>query len=421
MLAQAPSVASNASLHEERDAVNLSGSDVRELVTDYLYYIHDRPHSLFHPDSLWDDIRQRRIGDGLLYAICSLASSLSPHAEVHRLGPQLANRSRELLLADLENVCLEHVQTCVILANVFAAELEPSSEALYFGIANRMAHLLRLHTPISTDDAILREIKLRVWWTLVMADQWCSSGLDIPRQLNGHFNAVALPMDEGVFHDMRPGGTGSLQSDHRVGLWGHMITLVEIFSSIHDLNRRAVADPGLTDVQSGTAVAGLAHRLDDWVAALPDDARLDVNDDNLEYHRSRGFGGAFVALHLGYHHYSTLLYFPYLDIHRATDHVSEEFSQRCKYHASAYSQLLAQSRELEGCAAVYATVGHMTVVSSCVLLHALLFGTQEQLQTTRALLLLNFAALIDLRKLWPSLERTARSHLVQRKCMEHAR
>jgi hypothetical protein len=305
----------------------------------------------------------------------------------------------------LENVCLQHVQTCVILANVFAAEIDPCSEALYFGIANRMAQILHLHTPKSTDDAVLAEVKIRVWWTLVMADQWCSSGLDIPRQLDRHFTDVSLPMDECMFWDMRPGVAMRSLTDRRIGLWGHMITLVEIFASIHDLNRQAVAGSILTDAQSHIAVSHLAGRLEEWVAALPGDIRLD--DTNLEYHRSRGSGGAFVALHLGYHHYSTLLYFRYLDVNRTANGESDEFARRCKHHAFSYGRLLARSRETEGCAAIYATVGHMTVVSSCVLLHSLLFGPEEQLEATRALLLLNFAALIDLRKLWPSLERTA--------------
>jgi hypothetical protein len=320
----------------------LSDSTMRSLVSDYLYYIHDRPHSLFHPRTLWDDFAQRRIGDSLLLAICSLAANLSRETEVRSLGPRLAHRSRELLLADLENVCLQHVQTCVILANVFAAEIDPCSEALYFGIANRMAQILHLHTPKTTEDAVLGEVKIRVWWTLVMADQWCSSGLDISRQLDRRFTDVALPIDECMFWNMRPGETRGSLTDRRIGLWGHMITLVEIFASIHDLNRRAVASgDALTDAQSNIAVSRLAKRLEEWIATLPSDTRL--GDTNLEYHRCRGSGGAFVALHLGYHHYSTLLYFRYLDVNRTVNDESNEFARRCKHHAFSYGRLLAQS------------------------------------------------------------------------------
>lgn len=42
------------------------------------------------------------------------------------------DESKRLLLADLERICVENIQTCILLANLYAAHLNPSSEALFF-------------------------------------------------------------------------------------------------------------------------------------------------------------------------------------------------------------------------------------------------------------------------------------------------
>jgi len=48
-------------------------------------------------------------------------------------------------------------------------------------------------------------------------------------------------------------------------------------------------------------------------------------------------------------------------------------------------------------------VRHMTAVSSSVLLHTLLFGTDEELTPAREGLVVNFKALVVLQKYWSSL------------------
>lgn len=113
----------------------LADQDVTHLVETYFYYIHDRPHSLFHQATLWSTIKQGSAGKALLYSICSLASTLSPRLELQRLGPQLASYAKRHLLDNLENVSLQNVQASILLANVSAAELMPSSEALFFGMS----------------------------------------------------------------------------------------------------------------------------------------------------------------------------------------------------------------------------------------------------------------------------------------------
>jgi hypothetical protein len=44
----------------------------------------------------------------------------------------LTTESKQLLLADVENVCLENIQACILVANLCAAHANSSSEFLFF-------------------------------------------------------------------------------------------------------------------------------------------------------------------------------------------------------------------------------------------------------------------------------------------------
>lgn len=68
------------------------------------------------------------------------------------------------------------------------------------------------------------------------------------------------------------------------------------------------------------------------------------------------------------------------------------------------------SRQMQGCEANYPTIGHMTAVSSSVLLHTMLFGDQQELLTARRELSANFEALVELQQYWPATEAMVRYH-----------
>jgi hypothetical protein len=237
-----------------------------------------------------------------------------------------------------------------------------------------------------------------------MADRWYSSGLGLPRQIHGIERTIELPMDESIFHSILA-DTIALEVPWKPGLWAHMITLVDIFGPIQDLNRRIVQED-LNDVEISKCTYDLSQRLDAWEDMLPADKKF--TQKNLEEHRERNTGGPFVALHLGFHHYSTLLYFQYLETKFIPTTTDTDFANRCKHHASSYSSLLRYSREHHGFKAVYPTVGHMAIVSSSVLLHTLLFGDEYQLPSVRASLNSNFEALIELEQYWPALKSMVR-------------
>lgn len=117
---------------EDSRGIELQQETVVELVEHYIDKLHDRPHSLFHLPTLRESVQTRTIKEPLLLAICSLGSRFSTHAEIRAVEHQLTAEAKRLVLADLENICLENIQTCVLVANLCAASSTPSSEALFF-------------------------------------------------------------------------------------------------------------------------------------------------------------------------------------------------------------------------------------------------------------------------------------------------
>lgn len=243
-----------------------------------------------------------------------------------------------------------------------------------------------------------REIRRRAWWTLYMADRWSSSSLGLPHQIRDSDLAVDLPMDETMFESLGPEET-KLNSPWQPGIWAHKISLVQLFGPIQDLNHRSVYG-NISTKELESSVASLSRLLENWEWTIPHDVRM--NAENLEHHIRAGHGGAFVALHLGYHHYATLLYFRFLEPASSSLASAELYRAKCKIHGSSYSELLKLARQKENCEVIYPTVGHMAVVSSSVLLHTLLFSEDENLQEVRDALNANFEAILGLRRYWPN-------------------
>lgn len=258
-------------------------------------------------------------------------------------------------------------------------------------------------TPVLT--LVEREVRLRAWWTLYMADRWSSSSIGLSPQIRDTDIAVDLPMDESLFESLSPDDT-ELDASWKPGLWAQKIRLVCRFGPIQELNYRDVqGNVSVEEVDS--RVASLSQLLEDWERTIPDDMRMNV--ENLERHASRGHGGAFVALHLGYHHYATLLYFRFLEPAASSSPLAAVYRTRCKFHASSYSKLVKLARQRENCEVIYPTVGHMAVVSSSVLLHTLLSSEGKDIESARDALETNFEAILELRRYWPNTAPMVRS------------
>lgn len=120
------------SLSGDQRQVDMDVEVALQLVDYYLGKVHNRSHSLFHPRLLREKVRGRLLNRALLLALCSIGSRFSTDAKVRELEVKLMEESKRRLLDDLENICIENVQTCILVANLCAAHLNPSSEALFF-------------------------------------------------------------------------------------------------------------------------------------------------------------------------------------------------------------------------------------------------------------------------------------------------
>lgn len=115
---------------------------ISECVELYMRFVHDAPHSLFHEQTLWNEIRTDSISECLVAAICAIGCRFSDDPTHSELGVALRERSSLTFGKQLETISLANVQTCILLANLYAAEQNNNLEALYFG-TNTTALMLR--------------------------------------------------------------------------------------------------------------------------------------------------------------------------------------------------------------------------------------------------------------------------------------
>ncbi|RBA10495.1 hypothetical protein FPRO05_05084 [Fusarium proliferatum] len=281
-----------------------------EFVESYLTHLHGRAHSIFHQETLRRQVRRKEIGDALLYAICALGSKFSPKSEHRALEAPLVKGAKRLVQADLENVCIEHVQTCILLSLLSAGNCHTSSETLFLRIAIGMAEVLQLNFSVD-EPSIASETALRIWWSLFILDRWCSSGLGIPRHLDNPRcpDSSPLPIDETSFR--RLSSSRLLQNSSRTpGIFAHMVTLIQHFGQIQGLNR-AMAKGDMEPKVKCDAIKLIGQKLESWKASLPENMRMTIQ--NIYSHQQNDLGGHFIALHLVFHHLSALVYFNSLE------------------------------------------------------------------------------------------------------------
>ena len=306
--------------------------------------------------------------------------------------------AKDALKAKIDDFCLDTVRACILVGNLYGAEGDSNTESVFFAIAFRIAHVIKLPAANAGDNEIVREEKVRAWWSLYMVDRWSSAGLDVPRQMpdDGH---IALPLYELDFYAMEPHSNQKLVTHRKSGLWAEMVRLARDFGRIQDLHKQyADADINTREVERTTGE--LSQKLETFVDRLPEQFQL--TEHNLRRHASKGLGRDLVALHLGYYHYATLLHFPYLDLHLEANQNQELYALRCRENAAALSDLLSKSWLMDGCKPVYFIVAHMITVSSSALIHGLLFGDEATISDIRRRLESNFQALIELRSYWPA-------------------
>lgn len=272
-----------------------------------------------------------------------------------------------------------------------------------------MAQMLRLNERSLHDGPTAAEVKKRVFLSLFMADRWCSFGLALPIQIQEKELPSTQAIDEAAFCKYEFETFGA-PDQLAAGLWAHKIELASIFGRIQLFIHSVVKEHPMLDT-SETCANTLASLLADWKQNLPDNVKL--TRANLDAHQAKQQGSLFIDLHLGYHYYSMLLYFPFLGRHNVAERFEHLQADKCKDHALAFTSLLVKGESERECEVVHATVGHMTVISSAALLYHLLSGPKDGAQVLRETLSINFGFLVELQTYWPSLTKWVSRDLFQ--------
>ncbi|KAJ5132333.1 hypothetical protein N7448_006491 [Penicillium atrosanguineum] len=273
-----------------------------------------------------------------------------------------------------------------------------------------MANIYGFPDAHDLDDSITKEVIIRTWCSLYMIDQWSSAGLNLPRQIE---DDQKRPVHEIEFWRLKPEVffTPSFRAKALPSLWGHMVDLAQMFGRVKDFHEE-LAEGSMNEHDTELTTYKLKERFDEFTRLkLP--LEHHYTPRTFKTHAAAGLGGTFVALHLGYHHYATLLYFPYLDPQLTQIPGRSSYVDLCKSHAASFSDLLRTSHETPNCEAVYLIVAHMTVVSSSVLLHTLLFGEEDELSEARRRLYSNFEILLKLKQYWPGADFMVKPRMVR--------
>ena len=101
------------------------------LVEIYLTKVHGQAHTVFHPPTLRQHLRNDSVPRALLCAMAAIGSKFSPDPQYRGVGRPLALEAKRLLQADMENICLENIQACILVSMLSAGNCNIASEALF--------------------------------------------------------------------------------------------------------------------------------------------------------------------------------------------------------------------------------------------------------------------------------------------------
>ncbi|KAH8878931.1 hypothetical protein GQ53DRAFT_739544 [Thozetella sp. PMI_491] len=372
------------------------------LVDLYFRFINDQPHSLFHEHTFKASVAAGTASRTVTLGMMGLSARFATHTDVRTRGQLYASQAKAALKDDLEHICIDNLQSSILVGNICFGDGGADAESLYFAYANRMAQILNLGVSNPEEDGVTRETKRRIFWTCFITDTWASGGSDLSRQFRSQPKRPRVPMDEKCFYEMRTGDPDIPDEEWKPGLWGHMVRLVEIYSQIQDLHKHLAETIEWDEDLIDEAVRGLDAQLFAFEQNL--EPQMHFSLENLAIYVDQGLGSVFIAFHLGYHHYYTLLFYLYLDQRRPSTRNGKIYAARCKAHATIICDVLKASRGQPGAEALYNIVGHVTIVSSSVLLHTYLFGEAHELPDSKHRLESNLESLVQLRGYWSSVE-----------------
>ncbi|KAF3386150.1 hypothetical protein F1880_000593 [Penicillium rolfsii] len=399
----------------------------------YFRFIHNVMNTIFHSASF-----MRRLSEGsapkiVVFSICALSARYSHHQSLKPTPPSergkiYADEAFRLLHPKLVMPSLETIQACLLLGQFLGGEGEYRTKHIYVGIARLHAEVIRLWEVPDDLPVVDREERRRTWLTVRISSQWSASDMGTGA-IAVPYSQLSLPcVDDLSFHT---GPASSLQESPgptklQYALWCQMAGTLEIFDKVASLLRRLSQSDDVSFTTYCSEAPLLAQQLRQWANNLP--AILQYSMSNLQILSELGLGRTFLAMHIGYHHFYQMLYFPFLNASVASSSKQSapetsffrDGALECKNSANAVSEIVQIASNKKNCELLCHLYAHITVVSSCVHLHTLLLSEDtSELAMARERLLLNFRYLLILKAYWPAVDRSAhRLRVFQNLCLD---
>lgn len=327
-------------------------------------------------------------------------------------GQPYAAEGTRLLHEDMLKPSITTVQAALLLGVFFGGEGNAQAKHIYLGLARVHAQAIHLWEMPADSTVITREVRRRTWLSVVISDRWSAADMVTQSMISEELSSIFPIVGDIEFLLPQPDAK-NLQAASD-GLWSQMAKTIDVFSRISDMIQ-SVGSGKRTIQFYDVEIVQLANRLDHWHEKLPQ--QLVNNASNLEHFEHAGLGTTFLSMHIGYHFFCQLLYYPFLDSRSPLQ--NNHFAKLCKEHASAITKISrlaldpGSNRKL-----VWFLNGHILVVASSVHLHTLLFTTDErEADVARQKLLHNFEIIMQLKKYWPVIDSSvARLRLFQNSC-----
>jgi hypothetical protein len=316
----------------------------------------------------------------------------------------------KLLHQQMIKPSLETIQVSILISHYLGGITDVRGKHIYIGIARLHSQAIRL-SQIPADVTVQTEIRRRTWLSVVMSDKWSSADLSVPPMVVEDQSSLFPMTDDFEFLSAPPNGlaisTNRYSSRH--SMWGQMAGTVNLFHRINEILLSLRLNP--SSIHSlEREIADVADQLDEWAINLP--AKLKYTAENTSCFNNIRLGRIFLGMHVGYHHYRQLLFYPFLDSRqykqpadRISDHLSDKYLRLCKENARAVSDIMKVAFEVPGCDLVQFIYGHILVVSSSIHLYTLLFSEgEEDANMARERLISNFQILMQLKRYWPVID-----------------
>ena len=385
----------------------------------FFQYIHDPVLTIFHKPTFMLKFHKGEVKHYILYGIAALAARFSNDPIFRHVDPRVRctyyyDTGIRVLKLAIDEIHIDTIHGCMIFSHYASGYNQVEQEAVYVGVAIRIAHLLHLQEEPHTGNALQDEVLRRAWSILFAADRWSALGNRIPRITGFEYvtdrPAAKKPMPEINFlqlmgdepsNDISCSNNTYRTNDHEVGIWAPNRDLHDIASNIHKHQLAVLYDPASPEA-SFARIDEISSDLQTWQQNLP--SHFKFTQQNIYLQSSLSYGAIYLGTHLSYHYNYVVLLYQFLSY---SDPESKTYAEQLEHHASHISEIIRWSNRVQNCRLLYSVVAHILVISSSVHLHTLMYGDANAVQKAKEDLDTNFQHIMTLRSFWPAVDVSA--------------